>query len=240
LGTGSTSSVSIPTPVATGTGLTTTNVKSISVGYADACVVTTAGRAYCWGENGSSQLADGTTNDSSSPVAVSTATGLTATNVASISAGYNHVCAVTTAKRAYCWGNNSTGRLGDGTTTARTTPTAVSAVTGFTTSNVSSVSTHNSATCAVTTAGGVFCWGSNTNGQLGDGTTTSRSVPTAAVGLSSGVASVSLHGVALAAGQNSCAVKTTGVVFCWGYNGTGQVGDGTTTVRLSPVQLLGT
>jgi len=79
---------------------------------------------------------------------------------------------VTTAGKAYCWGSNNQGRLGDGTTTDRTIPTLVSGE--YTWASVDGGVSH---TCGVTTAGEAYCWGNNANGKLGDGTTTNRSVP---------------------------------------------------------------
>jgi alpha-tubulin suppressor-like RCC1 family protein/lysophospholipase L1-like esterase len=141
--------------------------------------------------------------------------------VTSISAGYEHTCAVVTAGQAYCWGDNSVGQLGDGTTTERLTPVAV-ALTG-----IISISAGYEHTCAVVAAGQAYCWGANRFGELGDGTTTHRVTPVA-VALT-GVISIS------AADGATCAVVTSGQAFCWGYNGIGQIGDGTTTHRLTPV-----
>ena len=86
--------------------------------------------------------------------------------------GYNHTCGVTTSGDAYCWGKNSFGQLGDGTTTDRLTPTPV--IGGLTFPAISAGGNH---TCGVTPSGDAYCWGDNTSGQLGDGTTTDSSVP---------------------------------------------------------------
>ena len=98
---------------------------------------------------------------------------------------------------------------------------------------IASIATGALHTCAVTTSGGVKCWGYNAYGQMGDGTTTNRTTPVNVSGLTSGVASIS------AGTHHTCAVTTSGGAKCWGYNGTGQLGDGTTTNRTTPVNVSG-
>jgi alpha-tubulin suppressor-like RCC1 family protein len=159
-------------------------------------------------------------------------------NVAQISAGANHACAVTNAGAVKCWGENGSGELGDGTTTTRDIAIQVSGLSGGAAavsaggaaSGTEPVKSH---TCALTTGGGVKCWGANNMGQLGDGTTTPRLTPVDVFGLTSGVAAIA------AGGTHSCAVLTTGGVKCWGSNGSGELGDGTTTQRLTPVDVSG-
>ena len=116
-----------------------------------------------------------------------------------------------------------------GTTTDRTTPVDVAGLTN----GVAAVSGGWFHTCAVTTAGGLKCWGLNSNGQLGDGTTTDRTTPMDVVGLTSGVAAVS------AGSGHTCALTTAGAPKCWGLNTSGQLGDGTQTGRRPPVDVVG-
>lgn len=156
----------IPTPVAS--GLT---FRSLSAGSFHTCAVTTEGAAYCWGQNVSGELGDGTAIGRPSPVAVRG--GLT---FAAVSTGSAHNCGITTDGLVYCWGRNSEGELGDGTTTSRSTPTvANSLVTAGL--NVAMLGAGAFHTCVVTTASAAYCWGKNSNGQLGDGTTTDRLAP---------------------------------------------------------------
>jgi alpha-tubulin suppressor-like RCC1 family protein len=155
--------------------------------------------------------------------------GASVQGAATISAGGFHTCAVTTAGGVKCWGSNGTGQLGDGTTTTRYTPVDVSGLT----SGVATVAAGPGRTCAVSTAGGVKCWGSNPTGQLGDGTTKTRTTPVDASGLTFDVAAISVGTT------QTCAVTTAGGAKCWGRNEDGQLGDGTTTHSTSPVDVSG-
>src|SRR5262249_52195951 len=119
---------------------------------------------------------------------------------------------------------------GEGTTTARHTPVAVSGLASGVAAIAAAGGDH---TCALTSAGGVECWGDNDAGQLGDGTTTDRRTPVAVSGLASGVAAIS------AGYDHTCALTSADGVECWGNNERGQLGDGTTTDRHTPVEVLG-
>jgi alpha-tubulin suppressor-like RCC1 family protein len=141
-------------------------------------------------------------------------------NIASISAGDEYSCALTTGGGVKCWGDNSYGQLGNGTTSASAIASDVQNLqTGMVT-----VSAGTDHICGVTTAGGIKCWGLNSAGQLGDGTTTNSATPVDVIGLTSGVSAVS------AGGNHTCALTTQGAVKCWGFNLYGQVGNGTNTV----------
>jgi alpha-tubulin suppressor-like RCC1 family protein len=152
--------------------------------------------------------------------------GLTS-GVRAVSAGSEHTCALTEAGGVKCWGNNRAGQLGDGTRTRHRIPVDVSGLT----SNGSAISAGSGHTCALTTAGGAKCWGMNGYGELGDGTTTSRLTPVDTTGLTSGVAAIAT------VGWHTCALTTDGRVKCWGANQYGQLGDGTTTRRLTPINV---
>jgi alpha-tubulin suppressor-like RCC1 family protein len=219
LGDGSTSNRPYPYPV---TGLTN-GVAGATAGLAHSCALTTVGGLLCWGANGSGQLGDGSTTTRLVPVDVS---GIL-TGALAISAGDSHTCAVTAGGAVKCWGSNSNGQLGDNSTTQRSAPADVSGLS----SGVIAVAAGTAHTCAVTSAGAVKCWGSNSNGQLGDNSTAQRLAPVQALGLTSGVASI------FAGGNHTCAVTTAGAAKCWGSNANGEVGDNSTTQRLVPTDV---
>ena len=141
----------------------------LAVGGLFACGLTPVGDVYCWGQNNEAQLGDGTTTGRNIPVAVSG--GLT---FSSITTGGAHACGVTSAGVGYCWGSNGSGRLGIGSGVAYSgAPVAVAG-----SLQLASMTAGADHVCATTTAGVGYCWGLNSSGQLGDGSTTNRNTPT--------------------------------------------------------------
>jgi hypothetical protein len=136
----------------------------------------------------------------------------------------SHACALMTDGSVQCWGDNTAGQIGDGTTSQRLTPTAVVGLPAPAV-GISAGAKH---TCAVLDTGALYCWGLNASQQLGDGTVTPRPQPTQVYGLSSGIAAVAAGSV------HTCAMTTTSDVKCWGDNVYGQLGDGTNIVRSQP------
>ncbi len=207
-------------PRATGSAIT-----AISAGGTQTCALTSGGGVKCWGSNAYGQLGDGTATDSSLPVEVSRlGSGVTA-----IAAGGFHTCALTKAGRVKCWGANEVGQLGDGTTTSSSVPVDVLGLA----SGVRVIAAGGSHTCAATDDGRVRCWGYNAYGQLGTGSTTDSSVPVEVSGLGSGVS-------AIAAGEiHTCVLTSAGGVKCWGYGWSGGLGGGRTSPSLLPVDITG-
>ncbi len=199
-------------------------VVAVSAGELHTCALTDSGGVKCWGENGNGQLGDGTTTDRIAPVDVA---GLGEGAVA-ISTGTIHTCALTASGGVKCWGRMLLGPLSVqeralGTGMARDIRTA-DYVDGLT-SGVIAVSSGTLHTCALTTSGGVKCWGYNREGQLGDGTKTDSGTPVDVAGLGEGVVSIS------AGWKHTCAVTSDADVKCWGWNNGGQIGDGTVIDR---------
>jgi alpha-tubulin suppressor-like RCC1 family protein len=216
LGDSTTMARHVPTPVSGGFA----DWQSVSAGDLHTCGVR-AGQMYCWGYNNDGQLGDSTTTERDVPTPVSGGF----TDWASVSTGGAHSCgkrvALTYQGHLYCWGSNTYGQLGDGTTMERDVPTPVS---GGLTDEWQSVSAGGSHTCGAN-ADQLYCWGNNASGRLGDGTTTERDVPTLVIG------DFVDWWPSVSAGDHSCGVHgDPGLLYCWGGNESGELGNGTTAV----------
>jgi alpha-tubulin suppressor-like RCC1 family protein len=147
-----------------------------------------------------------------------------------LTAGWYHTCALQPSGSVRCWGNNVSGQLGNGTAVSSTTSVSVTGL-----ADAVSLASGSYHTCALRASGGVSCWGSNGVGQLGNGTTSSgaTSTPVAVEGLTDAVALVA------GGSGHSCALQAGGTVRCWGANGNGQLGDGTTVNSNTSVLVTG-
>jgi alpha-tubulin suppressor-like RCC1 family protein len=185
---------------------------SIEASWIHTCALTAAGGAHCWG-NWRGQV-DGTFD--LTPVALPG--GHT---FASLHSGSTHTCGITTTSETWCWGDNVSGQLGDGTTSSGGTPVRVATQQKFVavaTGTAANFGGRNH-TCALADTGSVYCWGLNDRGQLGDGTTVDRLVPTRVLS--------NERFVAVGAGSFfSCAITSERRVFCWGDNSAAQLGSG--------------
>ncbi|MBK8077313.1 MAG: fibronectin type III domain-containing protein [Kineosporiaceae bacterium] len=221
LGIGSTTMQNAPTQV-TGTVWAT-----VDAGDSFTCATRTDGTLYCWGLNSSGQLGNGNTTQQTSPALVSGG----ATTWSSVSAGGTHTCATRTTHTVWCWGYNSFGQLGNGTSayTAQTTPLQVGAATTW-----ANVSAGGVFTCATQTTGTLWCWGYGGDGATGQGNTTSPTSPSQVTG------AVTTWNSITTGDDHACATRTDSTAWCWGYNSSGQLGDATTTRRTSPTQLSST
>jgi alpha-tubulin suppressor-like RCC1 family protein len=214
-------------------------VQAIAAGGAHSCAIVN-GAAMCWGLNSSGQLGNAAPGnpppgDSHVPVAV---TGL-GSGVIAIAAGENHTCAIVTGGAVKCWGNNTSGQLGNSATGGiAATPVPVTGLG----SGAIAIAAGQNHTCAVAAGGAAMCWGSNVEGQLGDGSTDPNAplppdsnVPVQVTGLTSGVQSIA------AGSQHSCATTTAGSVLCWGLNSSAQIAVDPNTAFLvgAPHQITG-
>jgi alpha-tubulin suppressor-like RCC1 family protein len=227
LGSGASANTTVPVAVQLPSGVL---FDSISAGSDHACGLSRSHRVWCWGTNDFGQLGNGSVLPSATPVQASTLSGL---DFAAVSAAASYTCAVSATHVAYCWGLNDSGQLGTainlGTNNANSTPLEV----------VGGPFTFASATqghaCALATNGLIWCWGSNTTGQLGRGGGTDPGTSSAATIL--GFDQFSTLGAGVG---SSCAVRLDRVALCWGDNSSGQIGVATTlTVQSSPVAVSG-
>ena len=199
------------------------DIVAIAVGADHTCAVTTGGGARCRGDNSHGQLGDNTLSNRGGAVDVQ---GLT-NGVAGIAAGEGHTCALIAGGGVKCWGDNSSGQLGDNSTTQRLAPVNVVGLA----SGVTRLVAGGSHTCALMASGSVKCWGNNSSGQLGDNSTTNRLTPVDSQGLGGGVAAIA------AGGGHTCAVTNDGGVKCWGGNSKGQLGNGEGRWRTFPADV---
>jgi alpha-tubulin suppressor-like RCC1 family protein len=178
---------------------------------------------YCWGRTAFGQAGDGGTQFAAylEPTEM-----LGLHTFDSLAHGWGHVCGL--SPQLYCWGFNNAGQLGDGTHTDRASATFISAAPALV---ALTAGTYH--TCGLTSQGQAFCWGGNDNGQLGMGTYGGdRTVPTAVP--------TKLRFTAITAGAfHTCALVKSGAAYCWGYGGTGEIGDGTFNSTNTPTAVSG-
>jgi alpha-tubulin suppressor-like RCC1 family protein len=189
-----------------------TGVQAIASGWQHTCAIMTTGGLRCWGINNSGQLGNGTTTNRWTPP-----TNDILSEVTAIATGDSHTCSLG-AGAVRCWGTNGYSQLGDGTVTDRSTPPLAAIST-----DVQAIAAHEMYTCAVTTAGGVRCWGTF-SGEYGNGTVTRPPMTDFFSGAKSVTAGL----------RHACALMTNGDVRCWGDNRYGQLGDGTTINNAGP------
>lgn len=212
--TGSPVSVQSPEPIA-----------QLEAGQSSTCMVAEGGTAYCWGGNAYGQLGTGSTAAVNVPHAVSNLTG-----TSRISTGMGHSCAVA-GGQVYCWGDNLYGRLGTGPGSPSTTTPAMTD--GL--NDGIDVAAGNYHSCAIRLGGALFCWGDNATGGVGESSQQKIKFysPVQVSGMTTGVQRVS------AGDGHTCAILDTGDLYCWGYNGTGQVGIGSTEIQMLPKKVWG-
>jgi alpha-tubulin suppressor-like RCC1 family protein len=198
---------------------------SVSSGSYHTCGITTANRLFCWGLNSYGQLGIGS-SVWDNPVPTEVVGGR---RYRAVEASETHTCAITTDNRAFCWGRNRFGQLGDGTLTNHTVPALVAR--GLQWRQINAGYEHS---CGVTTVNRAYCWGRNQSGQVGDNTTTQRTMPQAVAG-----GYLFLH--VKAGWDYTCGLATTGRAYCWGDDLHGQLGDGParTEPRHSPIGVVG-
>jgi alpha-tubulin suppressor-like RCC1 family protein len=241
-------SIQSATPV-TVQGINGTAARAIGVdaGASHTCAVLSTHAVVCWGHNAAGQLGDGTFTDHLTPETIlpalfaSSCTGPNFSGncdaATQVSGGFDHTCAVKLDQGILCWGDNSYGQLGIGVFGGTYAPVPVFGLPG----PALSVSAGEHETCAVVSSQGsafssVWCWGLNDAGQLGNNTTTNSANPVRVAFSDTGPQPVS---VSVGGNATACATLSDRSVWCWGFNGNGGVGDGTTTQRDVPTRTIG-
>ena len=222
-------------------------LETISAGSGHTCALKSNGTVNCWGYGSNGQLGDGTDGTSASknyPVGVISGQDSSDLlgSIIQVSSGSYHTCALKSERSVSCWGYGSHGRLGvgDSTGASKSYPVGVISGPGNTDplSDIIQVSSGDSHTCALKSNGTVSCWGRGNYGQLGDGTNVNKSYP---VGVISGPSSTDpLNDIVQVSsgGSHTCALKSNGIVSCWGRGGDGQLGDGTNVNKNYPVGVI--
>jgi len=216
----------------TGTRLSPTLIGSdttwtqLSVGDKYSLARKTDNSLWFWGYNYYGQLGDGTTANKKSP----TAAGGGAAEWAQVAADYGHICGVKTSGTLFCWGWNIYGQLGDGTTGNRKAPVQESSSATTWSQSAGTLGVGYWHSCAIKTNDTLFCWGSNGNYQLGIGTYDQKKTSPFQVGTDTDWSKLGVGA------YHTCAIKTNGALFCWGQNGDGRCGDGTTNSPMSPAR----
>jgi alpha-tubulin suppressor-like RCC1 family protein len=205
-----------------------TDCAQIAGGAQHTCVVHTGGTVSCWGDNDTGQAGQ----PKSTPVLTSPTLVAGLTIAVEVQGGEKYTCARNSDMTVNCWGDNSMGQLGDGTNVSRSAPMPVVGLA----SDILEVAAGRFSACARHATGAVSCWGSNSNGQLGNGSRQDSNVPVDVVGIP--------DATQLAMGlEHACALRITGLLSCWGGNSTGQLGNGTggpgTKDSLTPVDVMG-
>jgi alpha-tubulin suppressor-like RCC1 family protein len=215
VGDGTTTNRSMPVRVGSAT-----NWDSVSTGGSSECALRADDTLWCWGHNGQGQLGNGTTTNRSSPTQVGTATDWQAI----VAGDDSHNCGIRGGGSLWCWGSNEFGKLGDGTTTNRSSPAQVGADTDW-----QVVEVGYSHTCGIRAGGTLWCWGYNLHGQLGNGTSANTPNPSPVqVGSDTDWAAIEVGW------GHTCGLRAGGTLWCWGYNLYGQLGNGTSTGIFTP------
>jgi alpha-tubulin suppressor-like RCC1 family protein len=201
-----------------------TDIRQVVTGDIHSCAVTNDDRVLCWGGNDTNQLASATAGTMRS-----VAVDIGFNNVLSLAAGDKHTCALRNDKTIWCWGRNNDGQLGISlTTTTSAAPVQVRDADGQPLANVIAITAGDRTSCAAVQDGSLYCWGVNSDGQLGAAPNVARSDKALLVTALNRVTHVSLGG------NHGCAIRD-GQLSCWGLNNDGQLGVGSTTDSRYPL-----
>jgi len=227
LGNNSREDSNIPVAVDTRGVLVGKQIKTISAGGDQACVIASDDQAYCWGLNNFGQLGNNVKSDRSLiPVAVDTEGVLSGKNIYSIEMGSNYTCAIASDEKAYCWGLNTGGTLGNGNQTSSLVPVAVDTNGVLRSKKIKSIAVSSLTACVVASDDWVYCWGDDIDGQLGRNVDyiLQEFVPVP-VDNSDALTNMTIESVSVSS-KNTCVIASDKQVYCWGGNSFGQLGAG--------------
>ena len=197
--------------------------KKISAGTYHACGITTGDQVYCWGNNGNGRLGDNSVTSTTVPILIDSGV-----NYKDIAAGGSHTCGITSSDDVKCWGAGSSGQLGTGST-----PGQILVPTNANTSGVKykSITAGKFHTCGLSSADGIYCWGNNTSGQVGDSTTTSRFEPRLVPG------GIKFKSVSAGVDHTCTVTLANQESYCWGNSESGQLGIGSFNNHSAPAKV---
>lgn len=247
LGNGSVTQSLVPVAVNRSGLLNGLKIKAISTGYNFTCAIASDDNAYCWGWNGNGTLGNDTITASPVPlpVAVHKTGSLSGLTVKAITTGFTHACLIASNNRSYCWGANDKGQLGDNTSVGKFSPTLVNdnnELSGLTIKNIDAGGKY---TCAIASNEKAYCWGLSESGVLGDGNVNQHNnLRPTAVSTTGVLNGLSIKYISTATANSTqlhtCAIASNNKAYCWGYNGSGELGDNTNNSNAFPVEVYST
>ena len=202
------------------------SAKQSSAGFYHSCAIVLNDKAYCWGSNNNGQLGNGSTTSSRVPVAVNMSGVLAGKTIKQISVEFSTNCVVASDNKTYCWGGNSNGQLGNDSLTNSNIPVAVNTSGVLAGKTIKQISAGGDHSCVIASDDKLYCWGFNSNGELGNNSSVSSSVPVAVN--TDGVLAGKVIKQMSAGFSNTCAVDSGYGIYCWGYNSNGQLGNNST------------
>ena len=237
IGSGNTSSALVPSAVKISGALVGKVIKQIEPSSAGnhSCVIASDDKAYCWGYNGFGQLGNNNTVNSLTPVAVDTAGVLASKTIKQIASGGISSCVIASDDKAYCWGSNNFGQLGNGNLKNSSTPTPVSTTGVLAGKTIKQITAGNSYFCVIASDDKAYCWGGGRRGALGNGSTLSLVISTPTPVSTTGVLAGKTIKQITAGTEFTCAIASDDKAYCWGSNSSGQLGNNSTINSGVPV-----
>ena len=230
IGSGNTSSALVPSAVKISGALVGKVIKQIEPSSAGnhSCVIASDDKAYCWGHNGFGQLGNNNTVNSLTPVAVDTAGVLASKTIKQIASGGISSCVIASDDKAYCWGSNNFGQLGNGNLKNSSTPTPVSTTGVLAGKTIKQITAGNSYFCVIASDDKAYCWGGGRRGALGNGSTLSLVISTPTPVSTTGVLAGKTIKQITAGTEFTCAIASDDKAYCWGSNSSGELGNNST------------